>query len=67
MLEKIFKRELTCNSLEICTHPAFIDSHLKNHSNYVEGRMKELDILTSDKTKELVKFYGIELANYGSL
>ncbi len=67
VLEKIFKRERKCSSLEICTHPAFIDSHLKNHSNYVDGRMRELDILTSDKAKDLVKSYGIELANYGSL
>ena len=66
-LKKIFQREIECKSLEICTHPAFIDSHLKNYSNYVDGRMKELDILTSEKTKKLISEYGIDLINYGNL
>ena len=66
-LKKIFQREIECKSLEICTHPAFMDSHLKNYSNYVDGRMKELDILTSEKTKKLISEYGIDLINYGDL
>ena len=66
-LEKILQREINYKSLEICTHPAFIDSHLKNYSNYVDGRIKELDILTSEKTKKLISEYKIELISYGDL
>ena len=55
------------SSLEICTHPAFIDLHLKNFSNYVEPRMLELDVLTSQKTKELIAHKNIQMINFGDL
>lgn len=59
--------ETKVSTLEICTHPGFIDLHLKNHSNYVEGRIKELDVLTSDKVKKLISENNIQLINYGEL
>lgn len=34
-------------SVEIMTHPAYIDNTLKNNSSYLEQREKELEILTS--------------------
>ena len=55
------------SSLEICTHPAFIDLHLKNFSNYVEPRMMELDVLTSQKAKELIADKNIQMINFGDL
>lgn len=46
-------------SVEIMTHPAFIDNHLKNGSAYCFERLRELDILTKAKLPvgiELVEF-----------
>ena len=55
------------STLEICTHPAFIDLHLKNYSNYVEPRIMELDVLTSQKAKDLITDKNIEMINFGEL
>ncbi|WP_319370943.1 chitin disaccharide deacetylase [uncultured Ilyobacter sp.] len=55
------------SSLEICAHPAFIDLHLKNFSNYVEPRMMELDVLTSQEAKDLITNKNIEMINFGDL
>jgi predicted glycoside hydrolase/deacetylase ChbG (UPF0249 family) len=59
--------ETEVSSLEICTHPGFIDLHLKNHSNYVDGRIMELDVLTSDEVKNLISENKIQLINYSEL
>lgn len=55
------------SSLEICTHPAFLDLHLKKFSNYSEPRMMELDVLTSQRAKELIAEKNIEMINFGDL
>ncbi|MED3648218.1 chitin disaccharide deacetylase [Halalkalibacterium halodurans] len=39
-------------TIEIMCHPAYIDEVLRQHSSYVEGRLKEFEILTRIKLAE---------------
>lgn len=41
------------NSIEIMTHPGYIDDELKKSSSYVQKRKEELDIFTSNKILKL--------------
>lgn len=54
-------------TVEINCHPAYIDSDLISKSSYVDTRLKEYTILTSDRIKNYVKELGIELINYRML
>lgn len=54
-------------SLEIATHPAFIDNDLLTLSSYTKERLNELDILTSDEVKNKITSLGIERINYSQL
>ncbi len=65
-LKKLITKDKV-STLEICTHPGFIDSHLKNYSGYVDGRIKELEVLTSQEAKKFIQVNGIDLINYGDL
>lgn len=40
-------RSLDVSSVEVMTHPSFVDEDLKSVSSYIEKRKEELDILTS--------------------
>lgn len=55
--EHIFSelKELDVKSVEIMTHPAYIDDDLRKVSSYVEVRATELDILCSLKMPNWVK------------
>lgn len=54
-------------TVEINCHPAYIDPDLISKSSYVDTRMKEYTILTSDRIKNYVNELGIELINYRML
>ena len=56
----IFNSEI----VELMCHPAYIDNTLFTMSTYTIGRIKELDILTSDEVKSFVKRNNIELINF---
>ena len=59
-IEDIVKYEYT----EIMSHPGYMDSYIMNTSSYNLKRLEELDFLTSNKTKEMIEKYGIELISY---
>ncbi|MFS0673631.1 chitin disaccharide deacetylase [Ornithinibacillus sp. 179-J 7C1 HS] len=50
--------------VEINCHPAYIDPDLISKSSYVDIRMKEYEILTSDRIKNYLHELGIQLINY---
>jgi len=62
MIEKVKEKE----SIEMMCHPAFLCSETYN-SSYNEPRIRELDILTSEKLKNLVKDLNIKLITYREL
>jgi len=49
---------------ELMCHPGFADDELRAIDSYCDMREKELEILTSPKTKRLVESLNIELVNY---
>lgn len=49
---------------EIMTHPAYMDSFVMNKSSYNLKRLEELDFLTSERTKQMIRDYKIELISY---
>jgi predicted glycoside hydrolase/deacetylase ChbG (UPF0249 family) len=50
---------------EMNCHPGFIDTYLSKHSAYVKERNLELDLLTSEKVKQLIASYEeIQLADF---
>jgi hypothetical protein len=51
-------------ALELMCHPGLIDQRLCDISSYNLKRMKELEILTSDKMKQYIKDHHIQLINY---
>lgn len=51
-------------TLEIMTHPGFVDEDLKNISSYNINRKKELEVLTSDEIKKILINNDIKLINY---
>jgi hypothetical protein len=50
--------------LEIMVHPALVDNSLLKQSSYGMARLKEYEILTSDRLKEFLEENKIELTNY---
>lgn len=54
-------------TVEINCHPGYIDETLISQSSYVDHRVKEFSILTSDDVKEMVKKLDIELISYKQL
>ncbi|MEN2766866.1 chitin disaccharide deacetylase [Ornithinibacillus xuwenensis] len=54
-------------TVEINCHPAYIDSDLVSKSSYIDTRLKEYEILTSDRIKNYVHELGIQLMNYRML
>lgn len=52
------------DTVEIMTHPAYVDQSLLNMSSYVIPRCKELEILTDTKILSYVEQYKIELTNF---
>ncbi len=53
--------------LEIMTHPAYIDQSLYQGSRYSLQRMKELDILTDPRVKEMLMARNIQLITFKHL
>ncbi|CEI81931.1 carbohydrate deacetylase [Oceanobacillus oncorhynchi subsp. incaldanensis] len=52
---------------EIMCHPAFLDPWLTAGSSYTEIRMKELEILTNYRLKEIIHEHSIELVHFGGI
>lgn len=59
----------SCNgaSLEIMTHPSYVDYTLYNCSSYHLKRIFELHVLTSDAIKDFVKEKGFEVCSFSDL
>lgn len=55
------------DAVDLMSHPAFIDKKLVNFTSYSLKRMDEYEILTSDKTKNILKENNIEISNYESV
>lgn len=55
---------LNSEIVELMCHPAYIDNSLFTLSTYTIGRIKELDILTSDEAKSFIEKNNIELINF---
>lgn len=67
LLEKLVGEDtpiLNYDIAELMCHPAYIDNALFNLSTYTVGRIKELDILTSEDVKNFIKKNNIELINF---
>lgn len=54
-------------TFELGCHPAFIDPELIKLSSYVEKRVEEVEILTSNRAKNWIKEKGILLSTYSDL
>ena len=52
------------DTLEIMTHPAYVDERLMLLSSYNLERARELEIITSEELKAFIKHEGIELMTY---
>lgn len=55
------------DTVEIMTHPAYIDQPLLNMSRYVIPRCKELEILTDSKILSYVEEHKINLSNFNQI
>lgn len=55
LFEKLAK--LTVSSIEVMTHPSYIDDELRKVSSYTDTRKKELDLLTTLKMPDWAKPY----------
>ena len=54
-------------ALEFMCHPAYLDQRLYDMTSYSIPRMKELELLTSDKVKQFIHDHHIQLINYSDL
>lgn len=53
---------------ELCCHPGYNDSDLARITTRLrESRVKELDVLTSDAAREILRKHGVELISYWDL
>lgn len=50
---------------EMMCHPAFVDPYLYNHSSYNIQRIKELDILTCQEAKDIIR--QVQLIHYSQI
>lgn len=66
-IKDIVSKHASLSSLEIMTHPAFIDQELINQSSYFIPRTFELETLCDSKLIEWLSDQGIELAHFGNL
>lgn len=66
-LEEILNKAKEWESVEIMSHPAYIDYELYNISSYNRERAKELFILTSSKVRDFIKYKGIQLISYQNI
>ena len=55
---------LSSEVTELMCHPAYIDNSLFTLSTYTIGRIKELEILTSEEVKSFIRKNNIELINF---
>lgn len=61
-LLEVFKKY---HSIEIMTHPAYLDKLIMTNSSYTYPRLEELELLTDPRLKEsLEKLGDIELATF---
>lgn len=49
---------------DVMSHPAYLDKFLFDSSSYSIKRIEELELLTSEEIKNLIKEKGIEILNY---
>lgn len=63
--EKLLEEDIEV--LDIMSHPAYLDKLIFESSSYNTKRMDELELLTLDKVKDLIKEKGIELSNYRNI
>lgn len=63
-LEHILLSSLDKDMIEVMCHPAYIDQTLLDNTSYSMQRVKELDILTSQKIKDSIKQHDIELISF---
>lgn len=54
-------------TLELMTHPGFIDQPLYDTTKYCFPRMREVEVITSSKTKEWVEENHIQLINFSNV
>jgi len=55
------------STVEMMTHPAFLDQEVLTGSSYNYQRAKELQILTAPQIKEYVQKQKIQLVNFNQL
>jgi predicted glycoside hydrolase/deacetylase ChbG (UPF0249 family) len=60
-------RVLGDRTVEIMSHPGFVDDELAALSNYVAGREEEVRLLSSQRFSDLVVRLGAMLTNFGDL
>ena len=53
--------------VDMMTHPGFLDSFVCSSTSYQQGRLKEYDILTDNRVKEILDRNNIEVINYRQL
>jgi len=62
--ESRIQESLTEEYAELMVHPAYTDAYLMKNSSYNMERFVELKALTSERIKNLLLLFGIELTNY---
>lgn len=78
LTESFYKEDATLETLinifeshveayDIMTHPAYLDDVLCDNSSYTSYRETELDILTSDTLKKVIKDKNIQICSYKSI
>lgn len=60
----LFESLLDFETVEIMSHPAFIDAGLSTGSSYCQERLNELDILTNPSIASFFEEKNIQLVNY---
>lgn len=66
-IKNILLSNLDKDSIEIMSHPAFIDQTLVDNTSYSNQRIKEFEILTSKEIKEIIEKHNIELISFKDL
>lgn len=51
-------------SVEVMTHPAYVDTVISSNSSYTLDRAKEIDVLTSDELASFIKENSIEITSF---
>ncbi|MDF2536442.1 MAG: hypothetical protein K0R18_2604 [Bacillales bacterium] len=67
ILREIFQNAKNYQTVEIMTHPAYIDQTLLNGTSYALPRVKELEILTSSVVKKMADDLKIEFINFNDI